>query len=400
MKYKMTVLFWIRKNKANTNNIAAIYCRITVNGQRSTDFSTNILIDTKYWDSKKQKIKNDDSKQNQLSTIRQRIVSLHVDLEMKDIPVTAELIKDIYTKKAVTTQKKTIQVLSEEFFVNEKNSGKQLAETIRRYKVRLGPVYDFLSEKKTKELTISEITPQLADELTDWLLYTKKYNPNYTIKIIQILKQVFQFAIKKRYVVNNPFAFIKIKAKQKPLIVLSKDELQAIMQHQFAAIRLQQVADLFLLQCFTGMAYVDLMNFDKKEHLQNGFICINRQKSETESLIPVLPQTTQILEKYNYKIPDISNQKYNAYIKEVAEITGIEKPLTTHVGRKTCGSILLNEGVSIEVVSRILGHRDTKITQHIYARVNELRITREMCAVNLEVTNKKKSTNLQLELAL
>ncbi len=161
------------------------------------------------------------------------------------------------------------------------------------------------------------------------------------------------------------------------------------MQHKFEVARLQQVADLFLLQCFTGMAYVDLMNFDKTKHLQKDFICINRQKSDTESLIPILPHAKILLEKYNYKMPRITNQKYNAYIKEVAEITGIEKQLTTHVGRKTCGSILLNEGISIEVVSRILGHRDTKITQHIYARVNELRINREMEAVNLDIKEKE-----------
>lgn len=398
MKYKMTVLFWIRKNKVNSNNEAAIYCRITINGVRASDFSTNIFTDLKNWDSKKQKIKCDESKQNQLISIRQRIVSLHLDLEMKDISITAELIKDIYTKKVSVIQKRTLKQLSEEFFTNELNTGKQLAQTIHRYKVRLGPVYQFLSEKKTIELTIVEITPQLVDELTDWLLYTKKYNPNYTIKIIQIIKQIFQYAIKKRFVTSNPFDFVKIKARQKPLIVLSKEELNSIMSHKFAAVRLQQVADLFLLQCFTGMAYVDIMNFDKKTHLQNDFICINRQKSETESLIPVLPQTRSLLEKYAYQIPKISNQKYNSYIKEVAEIVGIEKSLTTHIGRKTCGSILLNEGVSIEVVSRILGHRDTKITQHIYARVNELRITREIGVVNIEIKKEKESIQLNLEL--
>lgn len=384
MKYKMTVLFWIRRNKLNSQNEAAIYCRITVNGVRATDFTTNIFTSIQFWDSKKQKIKNDESKQNQPTTIRQRLVSLHVDLEMKDIPVTAEIIKGIYLKKELSVQKKTIKELCEEYFENEKRTGKQLPDTIRRYKVRLSPLYQFFSEKKSKEITINEITPQLADELTYWMLYKQKYNPNYTIKIIQIVRAIFNYAQKKQYINSNPFAFVKIKSKQKPLIVLSKEELQKIMEHKFASDRLQEVADLFLIQCFTGMAYVDLMNFDKKEHLQGGFICINRQKSETESLIPVLPETKILLEKYNYLVPRITNQKYNAYIKEVAEIVGIEKPLTTHVGRKTCGSIFLNEGVSIEVVSRILGHRDTKITQHIYARVNELRITREMECVKLK----------------
>ncbi len=380
----MTVLFWIRKNKLNKHNEAAIYCRITVNGIRANDFSTNIFTNTKNWDSKKQKIKNDDVKQNQLTAIRQRIVALHIDFEMKGIPVTAEIIKSIYTQKEVPKQKLTIQQLFDEFFESEKRNANRLSITVTFYKRRLKPLFLFISEKKSRELTITDIKPQFADELTEWLLNTKNYNPNYAQKVIQISKMMFNYALKRQYIVANPFVFIKIKGRQKPLIVLCKEELQKIMNHHFASPRLQEVADLFLLQCFTGMAYVDLISFDKKTHLQNGFISINRQKSETESLIPLFPETIALFEKYDYKIPQITNQKYNAYIKEVAEIVGIEKALTTHVGLKTCGSILLNEGVSIEVVSRILGHKDTKITQHIYARVNELRIKREMACVNLK----------------
>lgn len=397
MKTNTKILVYLSKKRINKKGECPIYCRITVKGDRC-EISTGIYTsEHKYINGK---ITDDETKNSLVDVMVSELNQIKNRFVFNSIEFTSESIKDSYLNKTPAFVKLTVQQLFEEFFEAERKRVNKQSETLTYYKRRIKPFLAFLSEKKSKEISITEIKPRLADELTDWLLITKKYNPNYALKIIQISKMMFQFALKKQYVTMNPFAFVKIKGKQKPLIVLSKEELNSIMSHKFTAVRLQQVADLFLLQCFTGMAYVDLMNFNKKTHLQNGFICINRQKSETESLIPVLPQTKTLLEKYGYKLPVISNQKYNSYIKEIAEIAGIEKALTTHVGRKTCGSILLNEGVSIEVVSRILGHRDTKITQHIYARVNELRITREMGVVNIEIKKEKEIESIQLNLEL
>lgn len=397
MKTNTKILLYLSKKKINKKGESPIYCRITVKGKRA-EISTGVFTSLNKWDNGK--IKGSETQNSLLEKILSGINEIKNKFVFNNLEFTAESIKQAYLYKSPVLPCITIQQLFEEFFESEKKRINKQSETLTYYKRRIKPFLAFLAEKKSKGIAITEIKPRLADELTDWLLITKNYNPNYALKIIQISKMMFNFALKKQYVTMNPFAFVKIKGKQKPLIVLSKEELNSIMSHKFAITRLQQVADLFLLQCFTGMAYVDIMNFDKKTHLQNDFICINRQKSETESLIPVLPQTRSLLEKYAYQIPKISNQKYNSYIKEVAEIVGIEKPLTTHIGRKTCGSILLNEGVSIEVVSRILGHRDTKITQHIYARVNELRITREMGVVNIEIKKEIESTQLELPLAL
>lgn len=396
MKTNTKILLYLSKKKINKKGESPIYCRITVKGKRS-EISTGVFTSLNKWDNGK--IKGSETQNSLLEKILSGINEIKNKFVFNNLEFTAESIKQAYLYKSPILPCITVQQLFDEFFEAEKKRINKQSETLTYYKRRIKPFLAFLAEKKSKEIAITEIKPRLADELTDWLLITKNYNPNYALKIIQISKMMFNFALKKQYVTMNPFAFVKIKGKQKPLIVLSKEELNSIMNHKFAIVRLQQVADLFLLQCFTGMAYVDIMNFDKKTHLQNDFICINRQKSETESLIPVLPQTRSLLEKYAYQIPKISNQKYNSYIKEVAEIVGIEKPLTTHIGRKTCGSILLNEGVSIEVVSRILGHRDTKITQHIYARVNELRITREMGVVNIEIKKEIESTQLKLPLA-
>lgn len=388
MKTKAKILFYLSRKKIHKNGESPVYCRITVNGMRA-EISTGISTPTNKWD--KGKIKKSEIQNALLDKMRSELNEIKNKFIFNNVEFTSESLKQAYLFKTPLLPflpSLTVQQLFDEFFESEIIRIKRQSETLIYYKRRIKPFLLYLSEKKSKGIAITEIKPRLADDLAEWLLNTKNYNPNYALKIIQISKMMFNYALKKQYVTMNPFAFVKIKGKQKPLIVLSKVELNSIMKHNFAAPRLQQVADLFLLQCFTGMAYVDLMNFNKNTHLQDDFICINRQKSDTESLIPLLPQTKKILEKYNYEIPRISNQKYNSYLKEVTNIVGIEKPLTTHTGRKTCGSILLNEGVSIEVVSRILGHRDIKITQGIYARVNELRINREMKGFDLEIKPK------------
>ena len=321
-----------------------------------------------------------------LEKIRQLLAAIHLDLVLREVPATSEFIKELYSKRIEgnTGQKKiTWQFLYNEWLQYEKAGPEKASRHYHRVETRYKAITTFMEEINKSALSIQEIKPGFADELSDWLHFNKKYSPNYIIKIIQLAKQIFNYGMKKQYINQNPFIFLKIKTKPKPLIALSKDELQKLMKHKFTSKRLQQVADLFLLQCFTGMAYVDLINFDKNIHIVNGFICFNRQKTETQSLIPILDQTKELLEKYNYELPSITNQKYNSYIKEIADITGIEKKLTSHVGRKTCGSIFLNEGVSIEVVSRILGHSDTIITSKVYAQVNEYRISREMEMVNI-----------------
>lgn len=369
---KLNVLFWIRKNKLNQNTEAPIYCRITYSKKRASDFSTGIFTDPECWNSKSQKI-NDEIKQNELDLIKQKLFAIKLDLELKGAAeISADLIKALYHGQA-SAESLTFSVKLPDLCEEVKKQNPHCKKYL--------PIILMFLECHIKNEPINKIESvgNIAEDFKNWLL--SKYSQNYSNKILTAARALFSYAEKKKYVKINPFSFVKIKRKRKPLIVLEKDELEKLWKYKFASQRLQQTADLFLLQCYTGMAYCELMGFDKEKHLHNDFIDIQRQKTDCASVIPTLERAIKIFKKYNYQPPRISNAKYNSYLKEVADIVGINKNLTTHVGRKTCGYILLNEGVSIEVVSRILGHDTIKTTQQIYAVVNKHRIRREVNSI-------------------
>ncbi len=171
--------------------------------------------------------------------------------------------------------------------------------------------------------------------------------------------------------------------REKPeFIYLTEREVDKIRNHRFSEERLQRIADCFMVQCFTGLAYVDLKKLDAGNIVIESdglWLNINRQKVQTsEMVVPILKNVKDLLLKYNFKLPVISNQKYNAALKEIAKEVGINKKLTSHVGRKTFGTLLLNKDVPIETVSRILGHADVKTTQRHYAKVLHMKIAKDL----------------------
>lgn len=164
------------------------------------------------------------------------------------------------------------------------------------------------------------------------------------------------------------------------------EELARIETHRFASERLQQVADLFIFCCYTGLAYQEMVNL-KKENLvthkdETIWIEMHRQKTQKKFSVPLLPKGQSIIEKYQnheFFLPIISNQKFNAYLKEIAEILGINKTLTHHIARKTFATtILLYNDIPIEIVSELLGHSKISMTQEHYAKVMQSKISEHM----------------------
>ena len=158
------------------------------------------------------------------------------------------------------------------------------------------------------------------------------------------------------------------------------------MERKMVTPRLETVRDIFIFSCFTGMSYIDIDNLKESNIVtMNGerWISILRHKTGVSCHIPLLEVPQKILQKYEGKdkkgrlLPILSNQKMNAYLKEIANVCGIEKKVTFHVGRHTFATMTYNMGVSIETVSRMLGHKDIETTQ-IYARLLTSRISEEM----------------------
>jgi site-specific recombinase XerD len=180
-------------------------------------------------------------------------------------------------------------------------------------------------------------------------------------------------AIAREIISSSPYVGFKIsKGKGEEGRWLDEDELDAIRNVILPTESLRQVRDLFVFQCLTGLAYADLMKVDYTQtetHKGVTFVSSKRQKTDIRFTCVLVDEALAILEKYNYKLPVISNAKYNLYLKAVANHAGIDKPLASHWGRRTCGMVLLNKGISIEVVAKVLGHSSIRITEAVYAKV-------------------------------
>ena len=227
--------------------------------------------------------------------------------------------------------------------------------------------------------------------LTDFYIYLRtegKCNENTSSKFMQFFKHIIIIAKNNAIINGDPFANYKIKIKRVDRGYLTQEELDILMQKQFSIPRLEHIRDIFIFACYTGLSYIDVKNLNHS-HIKASFdgklwIMTKRQKTNVEVNVPLLEIPLMILKKYENKLPNNqllpvpSNQKLNAYLKEIADICGIEKRLTFHLARHTFATTTtLTNGVPIETVSKMLGHTNIKTTQ-IYARIINSKISQDM----------------------
>ena len=219
----------------------------------------------------------------------------------------------------------------------------------------------------------------------------RKCNHNSTQKYIRNFRKIINNAIKNDWLDKDPFKAYRVKLKDTKRVFLTKEELTALEEEQFAIDRLDQVRDVFVFCCYTGLSYVDVEKLTPKGivkgHDGEYWINVDRTKTGSPSSVPILPKAFKIIEKYKNDprminggrlLPVISNQRINAYLKELASLTGIEKKLTFHAARHTFATtVTLSNGIPIETVSAMLGHKNFRTTQ-IYAKVVQEKISRDM----------------------
>lgn len=198
------------------------------------------------------------------------------------------------------------------------------------------------------------------------------YDSTTVAGMMQKLKSVFLHALKNKMIQENPFMGFKICRKEKEVEFLTQDEVARIRNAQMPSERLERIRDLFLFQCYTALSYCDMAALKpsdfKRNEYGNIYIDNERLKTGVRFVAILFEDAITIAKKYDYMLPTISNQRYNTNLKILADICGITKPLHTHIGRHTAACYLLNKGLSLEIVARIMGHSSTKITRH-YAKL-------------------------------
>jgi site-specific recombinase XerD len=231
----------------------------------------------------------------------------------------------------------------------------------------------------------------MITDLEFYLRSIKNCANNTAVKYIRNFRKIIKICLNNDWLEKNPFSKYEGKVYEIDKEFLTEEEIQKIYAKKFMNTRLEQVRDIFIFCCFTGLAYIDVQQL-RSDHLGigidgNKWIFKNRQKTDTRSKIPLLPIAEDLIHKYSNHpkcinedriLPVLSNQKMNSYLKEIGDVCGIQKEITFHMARHSFAtSITLTNGVPIESVSKMLGHKNLRTTQH-YAKVLDRKVSDDM----------------------
>jgi site-specific recombinase XerD len=280
--------------------------------------------------------------------------------------------------------------------------------TLERYKTSLKHTIDFLKWKyNVSDIDIKKIDHVFVTEYEFYLRSVRKCANNTAVKYIKNFGKIIRICIANGWIDKNPFANFKSKVKEVERVFLVEEELEVMANKEIKFERLALVRDIFLFSCYTGLAYIDVKQLSSL-NINIGidgfkWIFTNRQKTDTKSNIPLLPMAEEIIAKYKDHpqcinqgklLPILSNQKMNAYLKELADMCGIQKELTFHIARHTFAtSVTLTNGVPIESVSKMLGHKNLRTTQH-YAKILDKKVSEDMQILRLKLGVKNSEVKL------
>lgn len=390
------VLFFIKKNQLLKNGEAPVRMRITVD-KKFVEISVKRSCPPNLWNQAKEVSRGKDRTATELNRYleiqRSRIHQIYHELETSERAITAEVIRNKYY--GLDEEKRTLLEVFKEHNTHIKTlSGKGFApKTISRYETTEKYLTEFIKkEYKVSDIALNELQPIFISQFDAFLKTEKNCSHNSSITRLKNIKKIINLSLENNWINKNPFAFYRFKQETVDPVFLTMEEIKTIYSKEITIGRIDQVRDIFIFCCMTGLAFSDVKTL-KSEHVvkddsKNYWIRKKRQKTKNMCNIPLLPVAQQILDKYKETpnkngelLPVLSNQKMNGYLKEIADLCGIKKTLTTHVARHSYAtSVCLANGVSMENVAKMLGHSDTSITQH-YARVLDSSILRDMKAV-------------------
>jgi site-specific recombinase XerD len=389
------LMFFLKTAKNTKNSEKYIYARVTVDGD-SREISTKRICEAHKWNSGLGRAMGNKEDARQLNafldSFQMKVLQAKLILMDNNKEVTAENIKNTLLGK--TEEKKFIlEIFQKHNEQLEALVGKDFAPgTLERYKTSLQHTRSFIQWKFGKDdIDIQSLNYEFITDYEFWLKTVRNCAHNTTVKYLANFKKIVLSCVKKGWLVRDPFMGYKMVKKEVLREVLDKEELNNIHNKQFSIERLNQVRDVFLFCCYTGLAYIDVKNL-RRDQIKVGidgekWIFTQRQKTDSPTRLPLLPQALEIIAGYENHpqcenkglvLPVMSNQKMNAYLKEIADVCGIQKTLTFHIARHTFATtITLGNGVPIETVSKMLGHKSLKQTQH-YAKILDLKVSQDM----------------------
>ncbi len=387
------IRFFARKNRATKQNYSPLFVRVTVNANR-IEISLGKSVFNEIWHEKLQKCIGNSKEAKAINgfieTIIFRLNDIRQRLIIEGKEVTADFIKARY--KGLPDPDLIINPKVLELYDEHNRRFKELigtkdhsASTYQRHLTSRAHVATFIQHQYGKEdLEWEKVDFGFLNNFEHYFKAVRKCNHNSTMKYIKNLGKVIRLALGEGYLNLNPFDKFKLSYETVTRVFLSQEEVDQIIDMDLKLPRLDKVRDLFVFCIHTGISFCDVIEL-RMDHIYEDkkgtkWIKNKRLKTSVEFMVPVLPIVQKIIDKYTNHperqekgcvIPEISNQNYNGYLKEVADKCGINKNITSHIARHTFATtITLNNDVPLEVVSKMLGHTDTKTTQ-IYAKMQE-----------------------------
>jgi len=387
--------FIIRKSKSNRQPNSSIYARINVNGSR-VEISANRHCEPDKWDHAKGRLigRTEQARElnDYLNTVELRVYELHKEQIAAKATITGKSFKSAFLGED-EKPRMLIEIFEHHNDQFKALVGKDYAvNTYKKYYTCLNSLKSFLNWKfKKSDIAIETIGNQFINDFEFYLKTERNIQHNGVMGDIKKLKKVVRQCVANGWLDRDPFMNFKIRMKETTREILHEHELNKMEEKIILTDRLSIVRDIFLFSCYTGLSYSDMVKLTEKD-LTIGidgkkWICTSRTKTGTDSRIPLLPIANSLILKYKDHpkaivtgrlFPVLTNQKMNSYLKELADICQINKELTFHCARHTFATtVTLSNGVPIETVSKMLGHRTLRTTQ-VYAKVLDKKVSDDM----------------------
>ncbi|HEY4196771.1 MAG TPA: site-specific integrase [Mucilaginibacter sp.] len=399
---RFSVLIWADKRKTDAKGGVPLYARVTYLGKR-VEISLQRKVDPQKWDAKFGLLKGNgqDIKNTNAAIVEaaNEIRMAYDDLKRTEDFVSADMIKKRYTGEGVVHR-----MLLEVFDEHNKNVEALVAKdfvraTLVKYNTVRSKTADYIQHKyKKADLYLETIDYAFVLGFELYLKTEEGIEHNTAMRYIKNLKKIINLAFNNGWLKTNSFNLFKCTYKKVTRTVLEWEEINALAAHDFKVTRLAEVRDVFLFCCYTGYAFVDVEKLTP-DHLVTGvdkvtWIKTTRTKSHIEANVPLIQRAAEIVERYNDHdcrkvlnrlLPVKSNQKMNAYLKEIGDLAGIPTILTTHIARHTFATtVTLDNDVPMESVSKMLGHTKLTTTQ-LYAKTKDRKVNRDMQALKSKI---------------
>jgi len=390
-KSNYSLSFSVRASKANKAGKAPIEVTLLA-GEERTVFSTGKLVSIDNWNKEKQMVRGTSSESvalnDYIKTLQIRIYEEETKLIERGFAVTAVLLKDALFNKVETIKEETILHIYE---VHNEMQFQQIGcgiskGTYANSKHGISLLRKFIKKRYNREdMFLRELNRDFIEGFRIWLLKEHKLSHNGAVKYLALLKKVVNRAVENNKIKFNPFAAYKLARQERSPDYLDEDELRRIVNFNSPLPRLEQTRDMFLFACYTGLAYIDVKTL-RKEHLKRDadgrmWIMKKRVKTGVLSRIPLLPNAKILIDKFagkDYLIPIYSDREVNLFLKDIAILCKIDKHLIFHTARHTFATtVTLSNNISLEVVSKMLGHANLRMTEH-YAKLVDRCIGEQM----------------------